>query len=58
MRTDIIESETSLTEAKASRDILDSMVAALNEGKITEFVERFDDDFKFTDHRDAMKSKH
>ena len=30
--------------------MLHSMLAALNDGKITEFVERFDDDFRFTDH--------
>jgi steroid delta-isomerase-like uncharacterized protein len=26
------------------------MLAALSDGKITKFVQRFDDDFKFTDH--------
>src|SRR5215468_12081878 len=50
MITDILQSETFQTEAKARSDILDSMLAALSKGKITEFVERFGDDFKFTDH--------
>ena len=49
MITDIFQSETFQTEAKARSDILDSMLAALSKGKITEFVERFGDDFKFTD---------
>src|SRR5262245_44957158 len=48
--TDIIQSETSRAVAKASSNILDSMLTALSEGRITEFVERFDDKFKFTDH--------
>jgi steroid delta-isomerase-like uncharacterized protein len=26
------------------------MLGALNEGKVTQFVDRFDDDFRFTDH--------
>src|SRR5262245_38812219 len=43
-------SETSLTRAKARSDILNSMLAALSDGRITEFVKRFDDDFKYTDH--------
>jgi len=47
---DTDRSETSLTRAKGLGDILESMLAALSEGKITEFVERFDDGFKFTDH--------
>src|SRR5262245_1514300 len=46
---DISQSETSLI-TKTRSDILDSMLIALSEGKITEFVERFSDDFKFTDH--------
>src|SRR5215468_6342213 len=50
MITDIFRSGTFQTEAKARSDILDSMLAALSDGKITEFVERFGDDFKFTDH--------
>lgn len=50
MITDIFESETFQTESKSRSDILDSMFAALNKGKVTEFVERFGDDFKFTDH--------
>ena len=50
MSTDTIQSETSLTVAKARSDIQDSMLAALSDGKVTEFVERFADDFKFTDH--------
>ena len=50
MSTDTIQSETSLTVAKARSDILDSMLAALSDGKVTEFVERFADDCKFTDH--------
>ena len=45
MSTDTIQSETYLTVAKARSDILDSMLAALSKGKITEFVERFGDDF-------------
>jgi steroid delta-isomerase-like uncharacterized protein len=47
---DTDRSEPSLTRAKARSDILNSMLAALNDGKITEFVEQFDDDFRFTDH--------
>ena len=43
-------SETSLTKAKKTGDILDSMLAALHDGKVTEFVDRFDNDFRFTDH--------
>ena len=50
MITDIFQSETFRTEAKARSDVLDSMLGALSKGKITEFVERFGDDFKFTDH--------
>ena len=47
---DTDRSETSLTKAKAHGDVLGLMLAALSEGRITEFVERFGDDFKFTDH--------
>lgn len=47
---DTDQSETSLTRTIGPGDILDSMLAALSDGKITEFVERFDGDFKFTDH--------
>src|SRR5262249_43966112 len=47
---DTARSETSLTMANGSGDILDSMLATLSEGKITEFVERFNDEFKYTDH--------
>jgi steroid delta-isomerase-like uncharacterized protein len=50
MNTNTIESDTSLTEAKVHRDFLPSMLAALSTGKITEFVEQFDDRFAFTDH--------
>ena len=50
MVTDIFQSETFQTEAKARSDILDSMLAALSQGKMTEFVEQFGDDFKFTYH--------
>src|SRR5262245_26466518 len=38
--------ETSLTMSNGPGAVLDSMLAALSEGKIMEFVERFDDDFK------------
>ena len=48
--TDIPQSECSLTEATSRSDILTSMLADLSDGKTTEFVERFGDDFKFTDH--------
>jgi len=50
MSTDIIDPDTALSEAKASGDSLRSMLAALSKGKITEFVEGFDDHFTFTDH--------
>ena len=50
MIADICQSETSLTEAKSRSDILNSMLAALSDGKITEFVQQFGDEFKFTDH--------
>jgi SnoaL-like domain len=45
----IVESDTSLTEAKGHRDILRSILAALGKWKITEFVERFGDRFTYTD---------
>jgi hypothetical protein len=50
MNTNIIDSDTSLTEAKGHRDSLQSMLAALGKGKITEFVEGFDGHFTFNDH--------
>src|SRR5262245_7665274 len=55
---DTDQSETSLTRAKARGEILDSMLAALSDGKIAEFVERFDDDFKFTDHALNLEFTH
>ena len=50
MITDTIQSATSPPEAKTRCDILNSMLAALSDGKITEFVQQFGHDFKFTDH--------
>jgi hypothetical protein len=50
MITDTFQPETFQTEAKPRSDILDSMLDALSDGRINEFVERFDDDFKFTDY--------
>src|ERR1700747_2397451 len=50
MNTNIVDSDTSLTEAKGHRDILRSILAALGKWKITEFVERFGDHFTYTDH--------
>ena len=38
MNTNIIDSDTPLTEAKGHRDSLQSILAALGKGKITEFV--------------------
>jgi len=50
MNTNLIDSDTSLTEAKGHRDILRSILAALSKWKITEFVEGFGDHFTYTDH--------
>jgi len=50
MNTNVIDSDTSLTEAKGHSDILRSILAALGKGKITEFVEGFGDHFTYTDH--------
>jgi len=50
MGANIIDSDTSPTETKARRDILQSMLAALGRGKITEFVEGFGDHFTYTDY--------
>lgn len=50
MNTNVIDSDTSLTEAKGHRDILRSILAALGKWKITEFVEGFGDHFTYTDH--------
>jgi hypothetical protein len=50
MNTNLIDSDTSLTEAKGHRDIQRSILAALGKGKITEFVEGFGDHFTYTDH--------
>ncbi len=38
------------TTATAYQRILQTVVAALNEGRVAEAVASFDDDFKFTDH--------
>jgi hypothetical protein len=50
MNTNVIDSDTPLTEAKGHCDILRSILAALGKGKITEFVEGFGDHFTYTDH--------
>jgi steroid delta-isomerase-like uncharacterized protein len=50
MGANITDSDTPLTEAKAHRDILRSILAVLGKGRITEFVEGFGDHFEFTDH--------
>ena len=47
---DTDRSETSLTMANGPGAKLDSMLAALGDGKISEFVQRFDDEFKYIDH--------
>jgi len=50
MNTNLIDSDTSLTEAKGHRDILRSILGALGKWKITEFLEGFGDHFTYTDH--------
>ena len=50
INTNIVDSDTSLAEAKGHRDILRSILAAVGKGKITEFVEGFGDHFTYTDH--------
>jgi steroid delta-isomerase-like uncharacterized protein len=50
MRTNGMNLDTASIGVSDSRRILQSFFAALNEGKILEAVERFDDRFTFTDH--------
>jgi steroid delta-isomerase-like uncharacterized protein len=50
MRTNGMNLDTASIGVSDSRRILQSFFAALNEGKILEAVERFDDPFTFTDH--------
>jgi hypothetical protein len=50
MRTNGMNLDTASIGASDPRRILQSFFAALNEGKILEAVERFDDRFTFTDH--------
>src|SRR5215472_9832406 len=41
---------TALNAVSARKPILQSVLAALNEGKISQAVDQFDDHFTFTDH--------
>jgi hypothetical protein len=49
MRTNI-DPGNSLSAISAPDRILQSVMVALNEGKISDIIDRFDDDFKFIDH--------
>jgi hypothetical protein len=50
MSTRNINTDTVLTEAKSSDHLLQSIVAALSGGKISEALGAFNDHFTFTDH--------
>ena len=50
MRTSNVRSITALDNVSAGKPILQSVLDALNEGRISEAVAQFDDHFTFTDH--------
>jgi steroid delta-isomerase-like uncharacterized protein len=50
MNTTNVESGTALIGVGAPKGILQSVLAALNEGKISKAVDQFDEHFTFTDH--------
>jgi hypothetical protein len=50
MNTTNMNPETAWIGVSAPKRILQSALAALNEGKISKAVDQFDDHFTFTDH--------
>ena len=50
MRTTNVNPITELNGVSAGKPILQSVLAALNEGRVAEAVAQFDDHFTFTDH--------
>src|SRR5215510_8571501 len=50
MRTSNVRPITALDGVSAGKPILQSVLDALNEGRIAEAVAQFDDHFTFTDH--------
>jgi hypothetical protein len=50
MNTTNMNPDTALIGVSAPKRILQSALAALNEGKILKAVDQFDDRFTFTDH--------
>ena len=45
-----IQSDTAVTAVSNPKYILQSVLTALNHGKISEAVDQFDEDFTFNDH--------
>ena len=50
MRTTSVNTDAALIEVSTPAHILESILAALNQGKVSEVADQFDDHFTFIDH--------